>query len=154
MCRHSRRWLRSDDSKNILLTLSRRLSQSRWLSRSRCRRRSRLDAHPVTHTTLPMAFHGYNAQYATCSNQTHSPIIHLVKQCAAASVRMVKHSSRRQQWHDGGNHTGTRCRPNASVKEVNHAIHVVMMGIRALYARDTTDALATRNNKCMRKNGD
>ena len=61
---------------------------------------------------------------------------------------MVKHSSRRQQWHDGGSHTGTRCRPNASVKEVNHAIHVGrMMGIRALYARDTTDAFATRYNK-------
>ena len=68
---------------------------------------------------------------------------------------MVNHSSRRQQWHDGGSHTGTGCRPNASVKEVNHAIHVVMMGIMgALYARDTTDALATRNNTCMRKNGD
>jgi len=65
---------------------------------------------------------------------------------------MVNHSSRRQQWHDGGNHTGTRCRPNASVKEVNHAMHAVIMG--ALYARERIDAVATMNNKCMRKKGD
>jgi hypothetical protein len=65
---------------------------------------------------------------------------------------MVSHSSRRQQWHDGGSHIGTGCRPNASVKEVNHAMHVVFGG--ALYARERIDAVATTNNKCMRKKGD
>jgi cobalamin biosynthesis protein CbiG len=106
----------------------------------------------VTHTTLPTALHGCNAQDAMCSNQTHSPINHLVQPCAAASVRMMNHSSRRQQWHDGGSHTGTGCRPNASVKEVHHAIYAVVMG--ALYARERIDALATMKNKCMRKKGD
>ena len=61
---------------------------------------------------------------------------------------MVSHSSRRQQWHDGGSHIGTGCRPNASVKEVNHAMHVVIMG--ALYAGERTDAVATKKKNCMR----
>ena len=71
---------------------------------------------------------------------------------------MVNHSSRRQQRHHGGGiHTGTGCRPNASAKEVNHAMHAKIMGsmlLGALYALTSRDAFATMNNKCMRKKGD